>query len=91
MLQYILTKGIKTMLKTNSKAARENIRAYIMENFSPENYTSAPPSRNGAPGCLPCLTLAIITTVQPCRISAKYWKKQKQSARSITKATRNAF
>ena len=31
------------MLKTNSKKARENIRAYIMENFTPENYTAAPP------------------------------------------------
>lgn len=27
------------MLKTNSKKARENIQQYIIENFSPENYT----------------------------------------------------
>ena len=27
------------MLKTNSKQARENIRQYIIENFTPENYT----------------------------------------------------
>ena len=27
------------MLKTNSKQARENIRQYITENFTPENYT----------------------------------------------------
>ena len=29
--------GVK-MLKTNSKKARENIRAYIMKNFRPEGY-----------------------------------------------------
>lgn len=28
------------MLKTNSKQARENIRQYITENFTPENYTN---------------------------------------------------
>ena len=27
------------MLKTNSKQARENIKQYIIENFTPENYT----------------------------------------------------
>ena len=27
------------MLRTNSKQARENIRQYITENFTPENYT----------------------------------------------------
>lgn len=27
------------MLKTNSKKARENIQQYIIENFTPENYT----------------------------------------------------
>jgi hypothetical protein len=27
------------MLKTNSKQARENIRQYIIEGFTPENYT----------------------------------------------------
>ena len=32
------------MLKTNSKKARENIRNYIVENFSPENYTDTPPT-----------------------------------------------
>lgn len=34
------------MLKTNSKKARENIRAYIIINFDPSNYdlTSAPES-----------------------------------------------
>lgn len=32
------------MLKTNSKKARENIRAYILENFTPESYTDTPPT-----------------------------------------------
>ena len=31
------------MLKTNSKKARENIRGYILNNFTPENYTDNPP------------------------------------------------
>lgn len=31
------------MLKTNSKKARENVRAYIIDNFTPEGYTDAPP------------------------------------------------
>lgn len=32
------------MLRTNSKQARENIRNYIMENFTPESYTDTPPT-----------------------------------------------
>lgn len=31
------------MLKTNSKKARENVKQYIIDNFTPENYTDAPP------------------------------------------------
>lgn len=31
------------MLKTNSKKARENVRAYILNNFTPEGYTDNPP------------------------------------------------
>lgn len=31
------------MLKTNSKKAAENIRNYIMNNFTPEGYTDNPP------------------------------------------------
>lgn len=31
------------MLKTNSKKAHENIRNYIIANFSPEGYTDNPP------------------------------------------------
>lgn len=32
------------MLKMNSKKARENIRRYIMDNFTPESYTDTPPT-----------------------------------------------
>ena len=31
------------MLKTNSKKARENIRLYIVDHFSPEDFTETPP------------------------------------------------
>ena len=31
------------MLKTNTKKAAENIRLYIADNFTPENYTDNPP------------------------------------------------
>lgn len=31
------------MLKTNSKKARENVRAYIMDRTTAENYTETPP------------------------------------------------
>lgn len=31
------------MLRTNTKKARENIRAYIMNGFTPENYTDTLP------------------------------------------------
>ena len=31
------------MLRTNTKKANENIRPYIMDNFTPENYTDNPP------------------------------------------------
>lgn len=31
------------MLKTNSKKAAENVRAYIVNKFTPENYTDRPP------------------------------------------------
>lgn len=31
------------MLRTNSKQARENVRAYILNRFTPENYTDNPP------------------------------------------------
>ena len=31
------------MLKSNSKKAKENIKQYIIDNFTPENYTDTPP------------------------------------------------
>lgn len=31
------------MLRTNTKKARENVRAYIVNSFTPENYTDTPP------------------------------------------------
>lgn len=31
------------MLKSNSKKAHENIKQYIIDNFTPENYTDTPP------------------------------------------------
>ena len=31
------------MLKTNSKKAKENLKKYIIENFTPEGYTETPP------------------------------------------------
>ena len=31
------------MLKTNSKKAKENLINYIIDNFTPENYTKTPP------------------------------------------------
>lgn len=31
------------MLKTNSKKAKENLKKYIIENFTPEGYTKTPP------------------------------------------------
>lgn len=33
------------MLRTNSKKAAENIRVYIMDNFTPEGYTDNPPQK----------------------------------------------
>lgn len=33
------------MLKTNSKKAKENLINYIMDNFTPENYTDTPPTQ----------------------------------------------
>ena len=36
-------KEVLTMLRTNSKKAAENIRAYIVDGFAPEGYTDNPP------------------------------------------------
>ena len=32
------------MLRTNSKQARENVKKYIIDNFTPESYTENPPT-----------------------------------------------
>lgn len=33
------------MLKSNSKKARENVKNYILDNFTPESYTNEPPTK----------------------------------------------
>lgn len=33
------------MLKTNSKKTKENIKKYIIDNFTPEGYTDTPPDQ----------------------------------------------
>lgn len=54
------------MLKTNSKKAAENIRAYIVDNFTPENYTDNPPQE------WPEIAAFILVTFR----SEKYWCSQ---------------
>lgn len=51
------------MLKTNSKQAAENIRAYIVEGFTPEGYTDNPPQE------FPEIAAFILATFR----SEKYW------------------
>ena len=51
------------MLRTNSKKAAENIQAYIMDNFTPENYTDNPPQE------WPEIAAFILATFR----SEKYW------------------
>lgn len=51
------------MLRTNSKKAAENIRAYIVDNFTPENYTDTPPQD------WPEIAAFILDTFR----SEKYW------------------
>lgn len=51
------------MLKTNSKQAAENIRAYIVEGFTPEGYTDTPPQE------FPEIAAFILATFR----SEKYW------------------
>lgn len=41
------------MLRTNEKKAIENIRAYIMDNYTPEGYTDNPPE--DFPGVAACI------------------------------------
>lgn len=51
------------MLRTNSKKAAENIRAYIVNHFTPENYTDNPPQD------WPGIAAFILDTFR----SEKYW------------------
>ena len=51
------------MLRTNSKKAAENIRVYIMDNFTPEGYTDNPPQD------WPEIAAFILDTFR----SEKYW------------------
>ena len=54
------------MLRTNSKKAAENIRVYIMGNFTPEGYTDNPPQR------FPEIAAFFLDTFR----SEKYWCPQ---------------
>lgn len=54
------------MLRTNSKKAAENIRAYIVDNFTPENYTDTPPQD------FPGIAAFILATFR----DEKYWCPQ---------------
>lgn len=54
------------MLRTNSKKAAENIRAYIVDNFTPEGYTDNPPQE------FPKIAAFILDTFR----SEKYWCPQ---------------
>ena len=54
------------MLRTNSKKAVENIRAYIVDNFTPEGYTDNPPQE------FPKIAAFILDTFR----SEKYWCPQ---------------
>ena len=54
------------MLRTNSKKAAENIRVYIMGNFTPEGYTDNPPQK------FPEIAAFILDTFR----SEKYWCPQ---------------
>ena len=54
------------MLRTNTKKAAENIRAYIMDGFTPEGYTDNPPQE------FPEVAAFILDTFR----SEKYWCPQ---------------
>lgn len=67
-------------MKTNNKKARENIRKYIIANFTPEDYTDNPPG-----GFAVFLILVIFITVPPLMTSAQFLKKQKKKKHAIQK------
>ena len=50
------------MLKSNSKKARENVKNYILANFTPEAYTNEPPTK----------TRDIMQFIYNCFISEKF-------------------
>ena len=50
------------MLKSNSKKARENIKKYILDNFTPDGYTETPPTE----------TREIMRFIYNCFISEKF-------------------
>ena len=54
------------MLRTNTKKAAANIRAYIMDGFTPENYTDNPPQE------FPEIAAFILDTFR----NEKYWCPQ---------------
>lgn len=66
------------MLKTNSKKAAENIRAYIVDNFTPENYTDNPPQE------WPEIAAFILATFRGekywCPQDARYYHGSEQTA-----------
>ncbi len=67
------------MLRTNSRQAAENIRAYIVDHFNPENYTDNPPQgfENIAAFILDCFR------------SEKYYSNSWERAHGMTK--QNSF
>ena len=66
------------MLKTNSKKARENIKQYIMDNFTPESYT------DDAPKAWPEIARFILKTFRSEKYSApadyKYYNYNESAA-----------
>ena len=59
------------MLRTNSKKANENIRAYIMDNFTPENYTDDPPKDFPE---VAAFILAVFRTEQKHILNCSYYR-----------------
>lgn len=58
------------MLKTNSKKARENVRDYIVERFTPEGYTDNPPRE------FPKIARFILATFRRESYRGYYWNKE---------------
>lgn len=66
------------MLKTNSKKAKENIKKYIIDNFTPEGYTDTPPEE------WPEIATFIIDTFRSNKYSAvedyRYYNNNERAA-----------